>query len=909
MKTRSVLSLDGVWNFWLDPTSKLTCETLAVELASPITVPGPWQAQAEAWRDYSGVAWYQRSLEIPAGWLSEPSRAVILGVGAADYSAQVWLNGEPVGAHQGGYLPFELELTPAARAGQNLLTIRVDDSPEHFAEAPHGKQDWYGPLSGLWQPVWLESRPALHIQSVQALSDLDHGCVEALVELSRPTTMGGQVKARLVGPHGGTAAQASIVLTPEARVLRFTLLVADPKPWSPETPNLYQLELDLQAETWDAYTKTIGFRTIEARAGRLFLNGEPLFLRAALDQDYYPDTICTVPSLQFLEDQVQKAKELGLNCLRCHIKVADPRYYEVADRLGMLVWTELPNWSTFTPAAAQSGRETIQGFLHRDGHHPSIIIWTIINEDWGLDLVHDPTHRNWLKDTYRWLKASDPTRLVVDNSACEPNFHIQTDLEDYHYYRQIPDHRQEWDAFVDRFAGRASFTFSPHGEAVRTGKEPLILSEFGNWGLPDIDGLLDREGREPWWSRTGIEWGEGVVYPLGVKDRFRRLGLDKVFGSWKNFVEATQEQEWLALKYQIEAIRRRPEISGYVITEFTDVHWEANGLLDLNRSPKVFHHRLRQVNCDTVILPAWERVAYYAGETVRIEISIGHAAGAALAESTLYWKLEQGNLGGSLSTPRGNPGQVIGAEEIIFEAPTVTAPAVQRLELELVSQDGSSLARNYLDLALYPERSTPQEAPALYTEDHFLAVKLAELGYPVVSALEEAQVYITGEASPEAVGYVREGGRLLLLPDRGQSPRPAPGIPPEVPRPLFPMIRLAAREGTMWDGDWVSTFSWLKRQGPFARLPGGPLVDHSFDRIFPDYLLTGFGDLEYQAYVYAGLVVGWVHRSGALIAERRYGGGKVVVNAFRLEDGALGSDPAATALLDALIELSASGSQ
>ena len=183
--------------------------------------------------------------------------------------------------------------------------------------------------------------------------------------------------------------------------------------------------------------------------------------RGALDQDYYPDTICTVPSVEFLEDQFRKAKELGLNCLRCHIKAADPRYYEVADRIGMLIWTELPNGGMATERSRGRKEKLLKGIVDRDGNHPSIVIWTIINENWGVDLVHDADHREWLKQTFAWLKAYDPTRLVVDNSPLAPSFHVESDIADYHFYAAIPDHRAAWDKFVDGLAGRAPWLYAP----------------------------------------------------------------------------------------------------------------------------------------------------------------------------------------------------------------------------------------------------------------------------------------------------------------------------------------------------------------------------------------------------------------------------------------------------------------
>jgi hypothetical protein len=183
--------------------------------------------------------------------------------------------------------------------------------------------------------------------------------------------------------------------------------------------------------------------------------------------------------------------------------------------------------------------------------------------------------------------------------------------------------------------------------------------------------------------------------------------------------------------------------------------------------------------------------------------------------------------------------------------------------------------------------------PALYTPDAGLRAALRRLGYPAAGELQGAGLLLTSEVTPEVVAYVREGGRALVLADRA----------PAAPCTLLPKVRLMPREGAPWDGDWASSFTWLKRSGPFAALPGGPLIDHSFDAVIPETVMTGFGDWDYQASVHAGLVVGWVHRPAALIAERRYGQGRAVMNTFRLGDALLGSDPTATALFDGLVSL------
>jgi beta-galactosidase/beta-glucuronidase len=469
--------------------------------------------------------------------------------------------------HVGGFLPFSFDVTEQLVEGSNEIKIRVDSpiddpmvSPEApLAEMPLGKQSWYGPLSGIWQSVWLERRTFDHIERARVMPELATGRVGVSVFLANPLIAETRVSLAIKAPNGKTAACTSAVLERGAEKTELALTLAEIEAWSPAAPNLYTLHLTLERDghVVDEFEDQFGFRTIEARNGHFYLNGEPLYIRAALDQDYYPDTICTTPSIEFLEDEFRKAKELGLNCLRCHIKAPDPRYYEVADRIGLLAWTELPTMGTSTERSRARKRATLRGIVDRDGNHPSIICWTIINENWGVDLVNDPLDRGWLKETYQWLKSYDPGRLVVDNSPLAPSSHVETDIADYHYYAAFPDNRLGWDRFVKQLASRASWLFVSGSEAVQTGHEPLMCSEFGNWGLPDPERLADASGNEPWWFETGHDWGEGVMYPHGVQHRFADWSLARVFGDLKGFVEAAQWQQFRALKYEIEALRRK----------------------------------------------------------------------------------------------------------------------------------------------------------------------------------------------------------------------------------------------------------------------------------------------------------------------------------------------------------------
>jgi len=913
---RERMPLDGAWEFYFDRDGDVDyAATNHITAWRTIQVPGPWQAQFDDLRQAAGTGWYRRSFPVPDSWTD---RAIMLHFGAVNYRAEIWINGQPAGTHEGGYLPFELDASEFLRYGEtNDLRVRVSapsDNAERFpdfpfSEIPHGKQSWYGVLGGIWQSVWIEARSPGHIDRITLTPLLETGELRARIALSTPNEgHPGTLRVRVQTPDGTTVLEDEHPVPPGTRHLEPTQVVPDPRPWSPETPHLYRYHAALVCEqdVCDELVETFGFRTIETRDRKLYLNGSLLYLRGVLDQDYYLDTICTPPSDELLEDQFRKAKAMGLNCVRCHIKIPDPRYLAIADRAGMLVWLDIPNTGRSTPAAQARLQKTLEGTVTRDFNHPSIIIWTIINEDWGTDLVYDASHRQWLQGMYRWLKDRDPLRLVIDNSACWPNFHIQTDIEDYHFYRAMPEHRRDWDETIGQFAHRADWTFSPYGDAVRSGDEPLIVSEFGNWGLPDLNLLADRDGREPWWCETGMDWGDGIAYPHGVQGRFADWHLGRVFGDWEALVDATQWQQYQALKVEIESMRCRPQLAGYVITELTDVHWEANGLLDMARHPKVFFDALASLNADTVVLPTARRAAYWSGETARIGLQIAHGGNEPVESAVLQWRIDDHDIGGAVPVPTLAPGDVIALDDIAFDAPPVETGQRIRLTVKLVSRPNGILATNHLTLTVVPtRRQSALPDVSLWTPNRELREYCEALGYVTTSALEKADLALARRLDDALTAYVREGGRLVLLADQPDSiPACAPGQ--QVIEPCFPYARQILRQGTYWAGDWVSSFTWLRRGGVFQNLPGGPLIDFAFEDVTPKYVLSGFGRQDFEAHVHAGMFLGWVHKNVAVLAQRHYGKGTSVLTTFRLLHGAPGVDPIATTLLDGLIALACS---
>jgi hypothetical protein len=500
----------------------------------------------------------------------------------------------------------------------------------------------------------------------------------------------------------------------------------------------------------------------------------------------------------------------------------------------------------------------------------------------------------------------------VDNSACFGNYHVVTDLEDYHNYYVQPDHHRQWRDWVDSFASRPGWTFTPEvedmdawrkiltdhwnpaprryaPEVVRKGDEPLIVSEFGNWGLPDVARLRESYGgQDPWWFETGYNWGDGVVYPHGVEQRFRDYHLERVFGSLAGLAEASQRLQFQAMKYEIEQMRRHPSIQGYVITEFTDVHWECNGLLDMCRNPKVYYEQFHTINNDTVIVPEWDRLVYRAGETCQVILLAAHYGSVDLTGSRLVWQLEEfPGIHGELGPLEIGPYSVSGAGALNFTVPEVTASRRARLSLALIDRKGSTAAENTLEIAIFPPAAVPDPDLKIYAPG--LGEHLKALGYTLAGSLEDARLAVVPQLSQAIYHYLQNGGQVLWLLESDPQPSPLTS---------WQVIR---RDGTHWQGDWASSFSWIAPDGPFKHLPAHGAVDFLFAGITPNHVISRVTPDEFATGVHAGIFVGWLQQHAALVAERRVGEGHLLISTFQLSKY-WKTNPMARAMLAGLVQ-------
>lgn len=544
------VNLNGPWSFRFDRDDRGERERWfdAGPSGFPLTiqVPFPWGSKLSGVPDEADVAWYARTIRVPLGWRG---RRIFLVVGASDWKTSGWLDAQPIGGHQGGYTPFELELTAVARPGEEQrLVLRVDDTDHPFKL--EGKQG-YGKARGLWQTVYLEARPAVFLESFEFHPGTAPKRVELRVQLSDPAPPGAVVELQLTTGAATEPpfAEARQTLAAGAREGRLTLpLGAGARLWSLEDPYLYDACVTLRSASGEDRVKSyFGLREVGVARlpGRDYpyvaLNGKPLYLQMTLDQGFNPDGFMSWPSDAAMREEILIARRLGLNAIRTHVKVEAPRKLYWADRLGVLVMSDVPNsWGEPDPAMQQEWETALRGMLRRDFNHPSIFSWVLFNEQWGLLTQEAGGKKSYRPETQAWVetrvalaKSLDPTRLVEDNSPCCGGGHVSTDLNSWHMY--LPGWK--WKAELD-LAEKETYpgsTWNYLGGRRQHG-EPMLNSECGNvWGYEGSTGDVD----------------------------------------WSFDYHAMMDE-----------LRRHPKLAGWLYTEHHDVINEWNGYVRADRSPK-----------------------------------------------------------------------------------------------------------------------------------------------------------------------------------------------------------------------------------------------------------------------------------------------------------------------------------
>ncbi|MGP6170974.1 glycoside hydrolase family 2 protein [Microbacterium sp. A204] len=864
---RAAVSLDGAWLLHLPGDAE----------SREVMIPGTWTTQVAGYGDSHETVRFEREFEVT----SAPAGRLVLCFGAVNHTASVRVNGREIGTHSGAWEPFEFDITDAVSAGPNTIEVTVSYPPRFgsssepgFLEHPLGKQSWYGTTAGIWQSVVLEDRHPVHVRALSIRSDAATGTI------SLRGAAAAEAESAQVRVLRDDAVVTTAALTVQGTEVSGDIVVVDPELWDLDDPRLYTVEVSLQSAgaTTDVLTRDTGFRSFRSQGGRFFLNDREIYLRAVLDQDYHPGATPAADDFAAWEDMLRQTKALGFNMLRVHIKRPDPRYYEIADRMGMLVWTELPSWMTWTPETAKAGHELLRSLIDRDGHHPSIVIWTIMNESWGIDLA-SATQRAWLRDVFDDIEQYAAGSLVVDNSACEPNFHLRTHIDDFHVYRGIPESRQVWDAKIADFATRPDWTFSPHGDAERTGDEPLVLSEFGNWGLPHVLDQYDDDGAEPWWFALGADWAFGAAEGTGLMARFRGLGLEDTFGSWEELVRQLHHAQLVANRYQTTSIRLHDDIRGYVLTQLSDVQWEANGLFDMNRRPKEYTAEFALANGEHAVALRPEAYSLYAGDELALTVTSLPAPVGLPADVTMRVVVNGEPVA---SQPAGAD-----REEWTLRIPMPAENAQHLVEAEL-HVGGELLARDAADILVVAR--TPWAGGAVRAGDAEIAQWLGELSVPTSV---DSDLLVVRSFTTEAQQHARSGGRVLLLAEADNALGAA--------FDYLPSARLTSRAG---DGDWVPRTEWLDRRGAFAEVPGDTILGIAYEDLLGEFVISGIPGPLRSAVVHSAIFSGWLRGAATSTATVRWSEGSVTISTLRVRE-ALQTSPIAHAVGRALLRASA----
>lgn len=570
-------SLNGAWMFAFDDRNVGETEKWYQHFDTDKTIIVPFSYEAEmsgiGEKTIHNYVWYQKNFTVDEKLLA--CHNYIIHFEACDYITKVWVNGQYAGSHKGGYTRFSFDITTLVNAGENIITVKAEDSPSVMQM--RGKQRWknenfgvhYTQVTGIWKTVWTEYVPKTALLSVKMTPHLQTQQLEVeayMTKLSEQeeadvlleacvTYAGRKVRTVSTTPLWGHAQfdidiRSAVSNTDEALV----------KVWTPENPNLYDIRFRLMknGEILDEVNSYFAMREIRIGGGRVLLNGYPLYQRLLLNQGYWKDSILTPPGDEALKKDVALIKSMGYNGVRMHQKVEDERFFYFCDTMGLLTWCEAPAYFFDRGDAVQAFVSQWDEIVRQYYNHPCVITWTPFNESWGITNIKYSERQQMLtKAVYYMTKNYDPYRPVITNDGWEHTISDIITVHDYgqngkKLYANWTEHKDEiLSDVLTPYTLRATFA---DGYAYQG--QPVIISEYGGIAIrPETPGAV---------------WGN-IVEKEEFMERFSSITT---------------------------AIREIPYVSGFCYTQFTDVQQEINGMVDMERNLKADPEAIRKINMD-----------------------------------------------------------------------------------------------------------------------------------------------------------------------------------------------------------------------------------------------------------------------------------------------------------------------
>ena len=892
---RRCASLDGEWQFYAQPDewANMTDDQLTT-----ITVPGLWEAQGHL--DLDGVVWYRRKFvldDVSGGWT--------LRFGAVMDFTDVYLNGRLLGSHDAAFVPFELDPAAALVAGENELAVRVFDpaldDPQHLRMA-HGKQGWanhvfpsrpslYMTYGGIWQPVTLRRHGPVVITDVFVNADPDDLHVRVELE-NRDGAV--PISARLGVRTLGRAEEQAASVPPGGRVtVDVDLGRTDAPRWSPDDPVLHELDLDAWTPHGPSDTVTLryGLRTVRLDGHRMLVNGEPFRMKSVLVQGFRADGLYAEGGEAQMREEIEAAKAMGFNMLRLHIKAFDPRYLDLCDEIGVLVHSDIPVAEPIAHEEMGGDSELTRrcvraavGQVRRDRNHPSIVLWSAMNEicDGRREARKWPQYESFARTLYAAVAAEDPSRPVIENDWVEPDPDevYESPILTAHWYGRLHrDYLEKLERQSQRWSG--------------TGR-PFFVSEFGDWGLPEMPLLAE----PPFWDTR-------AVHAAGLADSLWPATIGR-------FALETQRYQGISDRLQAEVFRRHDGIGGYCLTELTDVPFELNGVLDLHRQPKrLAVAEIARANQTVLPMLQLDTLVACGGQTLRARVHVAND-GPALAGVTVEVRF-------------GDSVGATGIEDLLaVDASGLPAGLVEDRFPDAVAVVDLGDLPGYRAAAGPELTVTAPEVPG----SHDLVVRLvaggrpvAENRYPIhVVAPVQAAVPVRvlrpgrGEDALAAVGAEPAAVGPIVVPE-GALDSPAAGA--EVAEALGrgDVVLVLAQERAAagfypvpvaleaLETAWGSTvFRFTTDHGAMPSLPRRALLVAEDSTIHARTVITRMGG---QPFPDTPVVICYKPFPGALtgtvVGSQAVGPGRLVVCQYRLEEGAVSGDVAATSILAHLV--------
>ena len=936
------LSLDGDWQIIFDRDNRGREGNWHLDEAFSkhpakrgITVPSCWE---EVEKDYEGVAFYRRQFRVPDGWTGKTIR---LHFGAVNFMAEVWLNGQAVGFHEGGFTPFEFRVEQMIKHGEvNTLTLRVagpillqDKVIEGVGQME--TPQWRGAIAGgIWQPVKLIATGGAYVSDVfiePKIGDgtatfhleIEHtgeGAKPADIEIAvRPAKQPGQVALR---------ERETLELRPGSNKRRSTVRIPSAAHWSPDTPHLYLAEITVRSdgEVSDLWTTRFGMREFTVRDGKFHLNGKPLYLKATFFEGLYPVKLAYPDSREMVVREIQLAKEAGFNMIRPWRKPPPPMWLDLADEMGVLTvgslaieCMRLPIETARLPRWVEN--EVRQSIL-RDRNRACVVQWELFNE-----LIR-PVLKQMLHPMAMLARELDPTRMILDESGgwaqganlYLPYESVPTKFNDIHNYPgpQINDQVYRKIRMIGE-PEKKQRAAGLRGPLPGRNVIPGLMSYISELGYGSLPNLVENNQR---FSEVGNPIAPPTIYHRRLArqhtNALEESGLDEIYPDLQKFCLDQQRIHGVANKRMIEAARTNPNVIGYCIHALTAGDWIIGaGLLDLFRNPKGYaYEATKEANQPRIVSIRVIPRNVYAERGATLEITGVNDLAALDGELSIEVVGADGAAVFSASEQAGMPP---GIQQLFRQEIDAKAMSGTYTVKATITAGGSVITENTYDVDVFSREqlAAPNERVAVldpnnslkpFLEDSGVAYlgfdRTTSLSVPVLVSQTEAKTAAAQKRFAELIDFVARGGKAIYLdgvPERGSSFDP----PTTTSSALPGAYRVKVARGL-----WTCVPHIVKDHPVFDGLPVNGMMGAIYENVWTrDTLLEAGGEVIVgtvgfdihpgslmQRHYYGPGDAWW----GADMTNIQHGKGQILISQLNLIDN-LGKDPVADRILFNLI--------